>query len=258
MQKNERKLIPKEKIIVVKRNKKKLDFSKKYKFIYFEWWFHLVTLPIYLIYVLITLLGALYFGLRITGFKNRKILRKQGCIIISNHCHYFDSLFVNCFLLPHRVYTSVAQRNFEIPFIRRVLRFAKAFPIPSSPMLFNMIHEPVKEALRRKQSILFLPEGDLVYLSQEIYRFKPGAFYMSYINQVPILPTVLVITKRRLFGKEKSPHWPKMRMVIGEPFSPPPLRKDNAFPKEELDMMMEKSAKWMENTIAYYHSLEEK
>jgi len=247
--------IPKEKLFIVKRNTKKIDFTEKYKFIYFEWWFHLFTLPMFLFCYALGLLSALYFGLRVTGKKNTQILKKQGCITISNHCHYFDTVFSGLVIFPQRLYISVAQRNYEVPIIRRILRIVRAFPIPASPLSgLKMIATPVGEALKRGHHVHFLPEGDLVYLSQEIYRFKPGAFYLSYFHQAPILPMVHILTRRCLFGKEQSPHWPKMRLVIGEPFFPPPLRADGSLPKEELHAMMEKSATWMEDTIAFYHS----
>jgi len=63
---SQRRLIPKEKIIVVK-NTKKIDFTKKYKFIYFDWWFELLILPFFLICIALAALGALYFSLRVTG-----------------------------------------------------------------------------------------------------------------------------------------------------------------------------------------------
>ena len=117
-----------------------------------------------------------------------------------------------------------------------------------------MITAPVGEALKRGYHVHFLPEGDLVYLSQEIFRFKRGAFYLSYIHQAPILPMVYIFTRRHLFGKEQSPHWPKMRLVFGEPFFPPPLRANGSYPDTEIDALMEKAASWMEATIAFYHA----
>jgi 1-acyl-sn-glycerol-3-phosphate acyltransferase len=254
MEPRQRREIPKEKLFVVRRNSKKIDFTKKYKYIYFDWWFHLLTLPVFLFFWGLGLLAAIYFGLRLTGVKNKRILRKQGCITVSNHCHYFDTVFAGLTVFPQRLYISVAQRNYEVPFIRRILRLARAFPIPASPLGFKMIAGPVGEALRRGHHIHVLPEGDLVYLSQEIFRFKPGAFYMSYIHQAPILPMVYVLTRRRLFGKELSPHWPRMRLVFGRPIFPPPLREGTFFPKKELNDMMEKTASWMEQTIASYHN----
>ena len=255
MIKKQRREIPVEKIIVITHNTKKIDFTKKYKFIYFDWWFHLLTLPAFLFCYLLGLLCALYLGLRVTGRKNARILKKQGCITISNHCHYFDTVFASLVLFPQRLYISVAQRNYEVPIIRRILRIVRAFPIPAKPNAgLQMIIPPVGEALKRGHHVHFLPEGDLVYLSQEIFRFKHGAFYLSYFHQAPILPMVYIFTRRYLFGKEQSPHWPRMRLVIGEPFLPPPRRADSAYPAEEIDDMMEKAASWMEDTIAFYHS----
>jgi 1-acyl-sn-glycerol-3-phosphate acyltransferase len=252
MEKRQRNTIPEEKLFVVKRNIMKLDFRKPYKYIYFNWWFTFLTFPVMLFLYLIAGLAGLYFGLLVSGRGNKRILRKKGCIVISNHCHYFDTVFAGKAVFPGRLYISVTQRNFEVPVIRRILRIVRAFPIPARTLGFKMIAAPVGEALRRGHHVLFLPEGDLVYLSQEIYRFKPGAFYMSCLHQAPVLPMVYVITKRYRRNGSEHTHRPRIRQVFGEPMYPPPLCANGAFPKEELGNMMEEAACWMEDTLARY------
>jgi 1-acyl-sn-glycerol-3-phosphate acyltransferase len=248
----QRNTIPPEKLFVVKNDTKKLDLSKPYKYIYFDWWFTLLTFPVILLLYPVAGLAGLYFGLRVSGRSHKRILRKKGCIVISNHCHYFDTVFAGKAVFPRRLYISVAQRNFEVPVVRRILRMVRAFPIPARALGFKMITAPVGEALRRGHHVLFLPEGDLVYLSREIYRFKPGAFYMSCLHQAPILPMVYVMTKRYRRDGSEHTHRPRMRQVFGEPMYPPPLRENGAFPKEELDTMMEQAACWMEDTLVRY------
>ncbi len=103
---------------------------------------------------------------------------------------------------------------------------------------------------------MFLPEGDMVVNSQTIHRFRPGAFYQSYIHQVPILPFVYLLKPRMLFGKEMGPAWMKFTQVVGEPVYPPPLRDDGTFPKKELDNYAESVASWMEECISEYHAPE--
>jgi len=253
---SQRRLIPKEKIIAVKRNTKKIDFTKKYKFIYFDWWFELLILPFFLICYGLTALLAVYFNLRVTGREHLRILRKKGCIVISNHCHFFDTVFASYTVFPQRLYISVVQRNFEVPVIRRILRYLRAFPIPNNALGLKMITKPVGEALRRGHHVLVLPEGDLCYLSQEIFQFKPGAFYMAYYHQAPILPIVYVLTKRIKNGVENNQHHPRIHQVIGAPMYPPPLNPDKSFPKKEFDEMMARAAQWMEDTISFYHAKE--
>jgi 1-acyl-sn-glycerol-3-phosphate acyltransferase len=253
MKRRPRRKIPADKLFVVTRNTEKIDFRKKFTFIYFDWWFELLALPTLLFCYLLAASCALYCSLRVTGLRHLRVLRRQGCITVSNHCHYFDTVFAAFVLFPRRLYVSVAQRNYEVPIVRRILRLVRAFPIPADPRGFAMVAGPVGEALRRGHHVHFLPEGDLVYLSQEVFRFKSGAFRLAYLHQAPILPMVFVLTPRRLFGREQSPHWPRVRLVVGEPLSPPPRREDGALPREAIREMMEKVAGWMEATIASYH-----
>ena len=249
----ERPEIPEEKIYEVKRNTKKIDFTKPYTFIYFGFWFNLFTLPIFLIGCVVTTFCRFFYGLRIEGRRNKRILRKRGCITVSNHCHYFDTVFASYTLFPRRLYISVVQRNFEVPIIRRLLRVLRAFPIPKNSVGLRMIAEPIGEALRRGHHVHFLPEGELVYLSQTIYRFHLGAFYQSYVHQAPILPMVYVFKRRHLFGKELGPNWIKMTLVFGESIYPPKLRSDTKFPTAILEKLSETAASWMERTLAEYH-----
>ena len=252
----QRRLIPKEKIIPITRDTKKIDFTQKYKLIYFDWWYELLILPFVLICYALTALCAAYFSLRVSGREHLRILGKRGCVVVANHCHYFDTIFANYTLFPHKLYTAVAQRNYEVPIVRRILRYLRAFPIPKTASGLNMIIKPVGEALRRGRHVLVMPEGDLCLMSQEIFRFKPGAFYLSYHHQAPILPIVYVLTKRINNGVDINPSRPRFHQVIGEPLFPPPHRPDGVFPQEEIDAMMDKTAQWMEDTISFHQAEE--
>lgn len=243
--------IPQDKIIQV-NNSKKINFSKPYKFIYFDWWFDLLTFLPYLICCVLFSISSVFFSFKVKGRRNLKHFRGKGHIIISNHCHYFDTVLINCVLFPRFVHTSVAQRNFEVPYARRILRILRAFPIPAGRIGLKMIEKPIKEAIKRKRNILFLPEGELVYLSQTIHRFKPGAFIQSYIHQVPIIPMVYVMKPRKILGKKLGPNWIKMTLVVGEPLTPPPFAEGSKIPRELIDDMSDKAATWMENQIQKY------
>ena len=250
----ERRKIPIEMIIPIKRNTKKINFSKPYTFIYFNWWFELLIMPVYLLCYLIVAGYARYFKLKVSGRENLHILRKQGCMVIANHCHYFDTIFVNYTLFPRRLYTAVAQRNYEIPFIRRLLRFLRAFPIPKGTRGLDKIIHPVGEVLRRGRHVLMMPEGDLCLMSQEIFTFKRGAFYLSYYHQAPILPIVYILTEQSKRSAGSKPGRVRFHQVIGPPLYPPPRTVDENLSQEALDAMMDEAAQWMEDTIALHQT----
>ena len=245
--------IPEEKIIQLQNSAKKIDFRKPYKFIYLDLWFDLLTFPFFILCIFAAGCCCFFFSFRVEGRENKKILSKRGCITISNHCHYLDAVFASYVIFPKRLYVTVAQQNYEVPYIRRILRFIRAFPIPATPMGFKMITKPIGEALKQRHHVHFLPEGELVHLSQTIHRFRPGAFYQSYLHQAPILPMVYVMKRRRFFGKEMRPNWIKMTLFIGDPIFPPKFNGEKSFPKEDLAEMSEKAASWMEETIANHH-----
>lgn len=246
--------IPKEKIIKV-NNCKKIDFNKPFTFIYFTWWFEVLSFSAFSLCYIICLFCAVFYGFRVYGRKNLRILRKRGCITISNHCHYFDTFFANFVLFPRHLYTSVVQRNFEVPKIRRLLRILRAFPIPSKNGL-EMIQPTIKEVLRRKRHIHILPEGNLDLMGQTIHRFRSGAFVLACLNQVPIVPMVFVLRRRTFFGKQMSPSRIKITMVVGTPIVPPKLQDDGTVPMNAIEEIMSSAADWMEKTITEYHRMD--
>ena len=251
MDNKDRPEVPKDKIIKV-NNCKKIDFEKPFTFIYFNWWFEILSFFPFLLCYVICLFVSQYFSFHVVGRKNMRILRKQGCITISNHCHYFDTILTNYVLWPRHLYTSVVQRNFEVPKIRYLLRILRAFPIPSKNGL-EMIAPTVKEVVRRKRHIHILPEGNLVHRGQTIHRFRSGAFVLSCLHQIPIVPIVFVLHKRTLFGKQMNPPWIKITMVVGEPIFSPKLQSDGTVPHDKIEQIMNQTATWMDETIIAYH-----
>jgi len=253
--KKERPEVPIEEIIKV-NNTIGIDFRKPYQFIYDQWWFHVMSIPVCFIIVILANLASLFFyGLKVIDrHKVKKLMRRKGCILVSNHCHYMDTVYASIILYPRRLNISVVQRNFEVPYIRHLLWLVKAFPIPASHSGLRMITKPVGKALKKGQHVLFLPEGNLVYLSQKIYRFKLGAFQQSYLHQAPVIPMVYVLKRRRLFRKELPRGFVKMIAVFGDPVMPPPLSDNNETPKEALEKIADSVADWMENTIQTYQS----
>lgn len=249
----ERPEIPAEKIIEVRNNTKKIDFSKPYLFIRTGLLYDLLLIPFWFLALFFVGGSAVWLGLKVKGRKNLRVMKKQGCIVVSNHCHYFDTVFTSWTIFPRRLYITVVQRNFEVPAVRILLKIFRAIPIPSSPAGFKMITKPIGEALARGHNVMFLPEGELVVMSQTIHRFRPGAFYQSYIHQVPLVPFVHVIKKRDFFGKDIGAAGARITQVIGEAVHPPKLTGEPGFPKKELDEMADTVAGWMERTIAEYH-----
>jgi 1-acyl-sn-glycerol-3-phosphate acyltransferase len=252
-EKIERPEIPAEEIIEV-NNSKPIDFQKPYRFIYTQWWFLLLSVPFtFLAVALMSLCSVFFYGLKVVGRKKaRKLMRKKGCIVMSNHCHYLDTAYASVILWPKRLYISVVQRNFEVPIVRTLLWLVNCFPIPASSSGLKMITASVGSVLKRKKHVLFMPEGNLVYLSQKIYRLRLGGFQQAYYHQAPLIPIVYVLKRRRIFGKEMPKHWVKMICVFGDPLMPPPLREDQEVPKEELQKMADHVANWMETTILSY------
>jgi len=125
----------------------------------------------------------------VKGQHNLKLLKKQGCIIVMNHCHALDGIMTAFSVAPERLVriTTIAA-NCELKFAGKVLRSFGCIPFPLDMRgLKRMMDEVVDEA-KRGGAIVFMPEGHLIKDCGELREFKKGAFAVAKRAGVPIVP----------------------------------------------------------------------
>lgn len=199
-----------------------LHIDNNYAFIKFSIIFRLLSfMATFLFYILFTVFNILFYRLRFEGKENIKKLRRKGFISVANHCHFLDTVFIAQKFFPRTVYFPTVQRNFQVPFLKTLLRLLRSFPIPERTTGFKMILPALGEALKRNKIVHFFPEGDLWHLHQGIDdRFKRGAFYLAHIYNVPVLPMVLKFKPMKLFGKNIGKNWITVKLYIDKPVYP--------------------------------------
>ncbi|MCL2522044.1 MAG: 1-acyl-sn-glycerol-3-phosphate acyltransferase [Erysipelotrichales bacterium] len=151
----------------------------------------------------------IFMGLKVKGKKNKKLIKKKGCIVISNHIHPWDSYILVGKFLPRRLFATSLQSNLGLPIIGKIIELCGAVPIPEKREQYPKFLASMSEALKKGKKVLVYPEGSLNLYSQEIKPFKKGAVRFATENASLILPCCFTFRNpgfiRRIFLFRKKP-----------------------------------------------------
>jgi 1-acyl-sn-glycerol-3-phosphate acyltransferase len=166
--------------------------------------------------VLIRVLVGVLFRVEVTGREN---VPEGGCLVVSNHLSWTDTIFI-MYALPRkpRLYTMANESTvFNTRFKRWLMPNLAVFPIRRNRgMLDEDAVDHVYDLLNSAQRVLIFPEGAYGKDGQ-LKPLKDGVGYFAVNSGQPLLPTLLAGTGRlRLFAR--------ISVDIGKPFIPePPL-----------------------------------
>lgn len=111
-------------------------------------------------------------------------------------------------LRSKRVYYTTQEESFKIPFVRRLIRFLRAIPIPTENKYKPDFINALSKILSKGNVVHFYPEASLYPYCDNIREFKSGAFRFAIQNDVPIIPMVFTFNNptkiRKLFKKKKD------------------------------------------------------
>jgi 1-acyl-sn-glycerol-3-phosphate acyltransferase len=175
---------------------------------------------------ILILVNWCYFGLKV---KNKKVLRKikgTGTVVICNHVHQMDCTICAVALSPRKLMFVSQPSNFSLAIAGLFVSILGSVPSPSTPKEIQSFMYTLSKHLRKRQSILFYPEGERQNYAEGIREFQRGPFYLAIDAQVPVLPVKIVYRDPDgllKFFKKK----PCLTLVIGEPLYPNSLLLNN-------------------------------
>lgn len=147
--------------------------------------------------------NRVFNGFKIINKKNYSKVKKQGKVIIENHCHFLDSTMTSTMLTKWRYsYICSLPENFSIPVAGKLLRSLGCIPIPREYKGLKKYMNTVDQFLKEDKNIVIAPEGSMWPYYPGLRTFLPGAFKFACRADKPILPLVYIFKKRRFFGKE--------------------------------------------------------
>lgn len=174
---------------------------------------------IYILFPLLILFGLLT-GFRIKGRKNiKKVDKKQGYFIFSNHAGIYDVALNYTLCLPKRMDTVGYSGALDGWLLRRIVPFLGFIPLPVD---FHDIPK-FKHALKyyivdKKQVVCIYPEAHLWPYYTGVRNFRRQSFRYPVELGAPIVPVFFARRKRkglwRLFKR------PRVTAIIGQPIYP--------------------------------------
>lgn len=202
---------------------------------------------------LLSIVNALIFGFYVKGKKYARAVKKskKGAVTISNHCMGLDCVMACQANWPKMTYLPTLHTTFQLPYVRHIVRWLNAFPIPNTTSGTMKFVKEVDEVLQKRKFVHFFPEASLWPWYDRVRKFKPGAFSFAARNEVPILPLVVLFRPRkitRIFFKR-----PKVSIQILEPIYADPNLKGKAQINDLMNRAHDVMQKCVEeNNLKYY------
>lgn len=218
------------------------EIKENYKYINNNPIFKIASDMLFAIIVpILWILNKVLFGFRIEGKENLKGV-KGGKVTISNHIHPMDCTMIGLVNFSSRTYYPTLQSNFQIPFIRHLIRILYATPIPKDPIQKERFFEQIEHAIKSGKTIHMYPEGALWPYYEGVRDFKKGAFKMAIDTNCPIVPIIYKFEEPKgifkLYKKKKCIYAKVLKPIY------PNIDLDKA---ERIEELMEKTIAEMKN-----------
>jgi len=140
-------------------------------------------------YPILSIVLKIVYDFKIEGKEHIKEI-ESGMITVSNHVLILDCAMIGIALGRKKVYFTTQEENFQIPFIRKLIKLLNAIPIPKGIHGRKKFIEEITTVLQNQKVVQFYPEAYLQPYCTQIRNFKNGCFDIAVKNQIPILPMV--------------------------------------------------------------------
>ena len=135
----------------------------------------------------VNLLWHFWFRLEINGRENEP--QSGGYILASNHCSAIDPMIVCQGIRKHHIHFMAKAELFEIPVLKHVIRWLKAFPVSRGTGDTTAI-ETAMQVIRDGEVLGLFPEGTRSK-DGNLLRFKSGLALIAQQTGAPVLPVTI-------------------------------------------------------------------
>lgn len=181
-----------------------------------------------LLYPLAWIVCKVWYRFKIHGQQNLKGISKA--VSVSNHTMFFDPVIIATVFFPKRVHQTLLEATVTAPFLGTLTRLLGGVPIPRRDTGFAALKKGGEVIFKNGGYFHFYPEGECYLYNNVPKKFHPGAFVISVLLDVPVVPIVSVFHEK---GKR-----PSVDIFVMEPVYPNDfgvLQKDNSINKDALN-----------------------
>lgn len=224
------------------------NIDEKYEFVPEGKMFSLFSNLLYygVAFPILKILMKIIYDLKIEGKENIK-KAKNGAISVSNHVLFLDCAMVGLAYGKRKIYYTTQEKNFTIPFVRKLIKFLRAIPIPEKLENKKEFIKEIDKLLQNGAIVHFYPEGSLLTYHTKIRNFKNGAFDFAIRNKVDVIPMVYTFREpsgiRKMLKKKKD-----VTLTILEPIK---YEENNVDKKEKINEINKKVHLEMNKIVKY-------
>lgn len=194
-------------------------------------------------YPILKVLLKIVYDFKVEGKEHIKEIQ-NGIITVSNHVLVLDCAMIGVAFGRKKVHFTTQEENFQIPFIRKLIKLLNAIPIPKGIHNRKKFVEEISHLLQNKKIVQFYPEAYLKPYCSEIREFKNGCFDIAIKNNTPILPMRFIFRQpkgiRKYLKRKKD-----VTLIIGTCIKPE--KGENK--KESVENLKEKVHREMEKMV---------
>lgn len=166
-----------------------------------------------------------FFGLK---RENRSVLRKlkgQGYVIVCNHVHPLDCVFIGLTAFPRHVTFTSQEETFYVRGLGGLMRVLNCVPILKGVQGLRRFLDAMENKLKKGRVITMYPEGEIYVCCDHLRKFNDGAFTLATKAQVPVVPMVITPRERRGVWKLLRREY-CFTITVGDPILPPSSDSD--------------------------------
>lgn len=210
------------------------NITEKYEYVPKSIIFNAISSIIYygIAYPILSILFKIMYDFKIEGRENLETV-EGGAVTIANHVLFIDCAMVALASRWRKIHFTTLEGSFKIPFVRTLIKYLGAMPIPSEIKNKENFIKAVDKLLQEEKWVHFYPEASLMPYYTRIRNFKKGAFDFAVRNNVPIIPMVITFREpegiRKKFKKKKD-----VTLKILKPIYPEVSNKSNKEKIEDL------------------------
>lgn len=180
------------------------------------------------------IVNLIFFHLQIRGKKKLKCIRYRGAIVVANHVHFLDPLYLRQVAFSRNIYYLAARENNRKGLVGMVFRIAGVLPLSSDFQVAKKLDKAVGDVLKKQQILAIYAEQSLWLGYKKIRPLKPGAFHYAIKYDSPVVPVVTLFRHLSWWDKLIGRRF-KLRLQICDPIFPDKTLR----PKEAMNKLCE-------------------